>query len=506
MSIYLNSVTGIKASPSYLIAGSSSNPGLRVFQIPTQDGLTVQDTNNPANTIFSIRSDGNININNNQLTFADNSISVSGNKLTQSFFNIVDTTFGDVWKRVDNTPTGLWVNVAMSSDGRYQTAVGGDTTIRVSSDYGFDFAQADLSQSWFGIAMSADGRYQTATVNAGRIYTSTDYGVTWTQRDSNRFWRAVAMSADGKLQTALEYGNGIYTSTDYGVTWIKNPTAPQNTWKNIAMSADGRYQTIGTFNSFIYVSIDYGATWSPRATIGDWTDVTMSADGKYQAGAINGGQIYTTTNFFVNWNTRETNRNWEDITMSADGKYLTAVVDGGFIYVSTDQGVTWYQKETSRQWRCVSMSADGRYQLAGVLSSNLYTSRASIESADAPIPTDPQILFIEDTRAGCPGTLAANTPVQSQTFILTKPAFVKVQVNTILNNTVRTDSYLTINGEIVTKTLTSSTSMSWQPVQLFWNGILQPGTWTIDYRCTAANVIGCGAPWGKFIITFHEEI
>jgi hypothetical protein len=59
--------------------------------------------------------------------------------------------------------------------------------------------------------MSSDGKYQSA-VGGGQIYVSSDYGNTWVAKDSSRSWYGVAMSSDGKYQTAVVYNGQIYIS------------------------------------------------------------------------------------------------------------------------------------------------------------------------------------------------------------------------------------------------------------------------------------------------------
>jgi hypothetical protein len=55
---------------------------------------------------------------------------------------------------------------------------------------------SDASRNWSSVAMSSDGKYQTAVEYDGYIYTSIDYGVTWTQAtsDTTRNWNSVAIN------------------------------------------------------------------------------------------------------------------------------------------------------------------------------------------------------------------------------------------------------------------------------------------------------------------------
>jgi hypothetical protein len=92
-------------------------------------------------------------------------------------------------------------------------------------------------KAWTDIAMSADGRIQSATNLSGTdgyIYVSTDYGKTWFITASlQKNWRTIAMSSDGKVQTAaymtfMGGGGYIYTSNadsyQYGKVGIGTST------------------------------------------------------------------------------------------------------------------------------------------------------------------------------------------------------------------------------------------------------------------------------------------
>ena len=299
----------------------------------------------------------------------------------ESSWQVVSGTEGVNWTVRDSQRD--WYDVAMSSDGRIQTATVTYGLIYTSTDYGVTWTGRDSSRGWYGVAMSSDGRIQTAVVGAGGggrlIYTSTDYGVTWTGRDSSRFWRDVAMSSDGRIQTATVNNGLIYTSTDYGVTWT--PRDSQRVWYGVAMSSDGRIQTATVTGGLIYTSTDYGVTWTGRDSANDWNGVAMSSDGRIQtatANSNNNGRPYTSTDYGVTWTRRDSQRTWRDVAMSSDGRIQTATVTGGLIYTSTDYGVTWTGRDSSRGWNGVAISSDGRIMTAVVGNiGRIYTSTAS---------------------------------------------------------------------------------------------------------------------------------
>lgn len=285
------------------------------------------------------------------------------------------TNYGNTWTAKDSNRN--WASVAVSSNGKYQTAtVGGlGGLIYVSSDYGNTWASKESSRIWQGVAMSNDGKYQTAVHQGGKIYVSSDYGNTWIATDSNRDWSGVAVSADGRIQTAVVANGLIYVSRDYGITW--NSKGTSDWWVGVAMSSDGRIQTVtnnGPGN--IYVSRDYGQTWSAKASSQSWMFVDMSADGKFQTAVILSGQIYTSSDYGENWTARDSSRVWVGSAVSADGMVQLASVFGGTLYVSTDYGSTWTAKGTTQNWGVVAMSSDAKVMTATTNGAQLYVSTA----------------------------------------------------------------------------------------------------------------------------------
>jgi len=239
------------------------------------------------------------------------------------------------------------------------------------SNIGDTWTAKDSSRTWDSVAMSSDGKIQTA-VATGYIYISNDYGYTWTAKDSSRYWRGIAMSSDGKIQTAVEYHGEIFVSNDYGYTWTQKATSEE--WSGIAMSSDGKIQTAVEYHGYIYISNDYGYTWTAKDSSRTWDSVAMSSDGKIQT-AVDNGYIYISNDYGYTWTAKATSEDWRDIAMSSDGKIQTAVATG-YIYISNDYGYTWTAKDSSRSWRGIAMSSDGKIQTAIVYGGQLYVSHA----------------------------------------------------------------------------------------------------------------------------------
>jgi len=285
------------------------------------------------------------------------------------------TNVGETW-----APTGsslAWTSIAVSSDGKYQTAVADTEYIYVSADYGDTWAAKDSARDWVAVAISDNGKYQSAATATGQLYVSADYGATWAAKDSARAWRSIAVSANGKYQTAGVLSGNIYTSADYGATWAAKASA--QSWSGISMSSSGEYQAAAVSTSGkVYASYDYGDTWAATAVpTGNWQDVAMSSGGEYWTAVARGGQVYVSADRGVTWAAKDSARSWVSVSMSSDGKYQIATVSAGSIYVSADYGSTWSAKDSVRAWKDVSVSRDGMYQAAAVTSGQLYVAESS---------------------------------------------------------------------------------------------------------------------------------
>lgn len=199
----------------------------------------------------------------------------SGDALYQSSdYGLTWTRYSDDYSELYNSiqmfPT---CDVAMSYNGNYQTIV--SENIYISSDYGATWTTVDLNpgvdsdwddRNWISVAMSSDGKYQTALEDVGEIYISSDYGVTWYKQDRqglrDKQWRCISMSANGRFQTALAKNGGLYISIDFGETWKQSVESifgvesvfGTQVWQSNAVSANAQYQTAVTYNGPIFVS------------------------------------------------------------------------------------------------------------------------------------------------------------------------------------------------------------------------------------------------------------
>ena len=302
-----------------------------------------------------------------------------------------NSTFGTgTWTAV-TSPTGLtWTGIAVSSaDGKYQTAVAsGPENIRVNSNFGVGtWVSKEVARNWSGVAISSTGRYQTAIHNNGFIYIDASFGeaATWTPvlTDTPRAWASVAMSGSGQYQTAVVAGGKIYANNNYGANGAWVETESNRAWISVAVSsATGRYQTAVAQNAQIYTNGTFGlGTWTAVDSSLNWVSVTVSSDGKYQSAAVASGKVYFSRDFGSTWSTTAgldiMGNRWQDVAVSAEtGAVQVTCVSGGYLYVSSDTGANWVSatvnidgvaaQATNRVWQAVAVSANGQYGLACV--------------------------------------------------------------------------------------------------------------------------------------------
>jgi len=359
-----------------------------------------------------------LNINNNPLFYSQPSgffsgVAVTGSgdggyfigktKISQNTLILKDESFGK--NHVTKQSIRNWQSVAISADGKYQTAVTNIAgSIYISNDYGDTWQEKGPVLSWFRIAMSSCGKYQTAsTYNSpfGDLYISDNYGHTWTQILTNvTSIQKIAMSSDGKIQIFVRYTTSEYSiSRDYGKTWTNGTVNSTSGVKGVAISSDGKYITIVGAGSMdrIYTSSNYGLNWTTIGSIGTWNSVTMSADGKFQAAVAGGtGYVYISNDYGNTW-TRKNNagsRPWLSISMSSDGKYIAATTNGTYNYVSYDYGENWIVSYINNRiggsyYTCndIAVSSNGKYILTAAQGQYIYVSKTE-EKVDGNLYTD----------------------------------------------------------------------------------------------------------------------
>jgi len=298
------------------------------------------------------------------------------------------TNYGQSWNvstATINYPNENWLNISLSSTGKYQTLISEAGNIFISNDSGHSWLQTfsyNNESVCNNVGISFTGMYQT-TCNGHQVYVSSDYGNTWVLTfdggTSNIF---VSISLSGLHQTIVSSGDNLYRSSDYGMTWtpLDNDTELYNSIETfptggIALSYTGQYQTIVI--EYIYISSDFGLTWTNVSNSNgfderNWEGIAMSSDGKYQTAIENGGDVHISNDFGNSWIFVEDNalhdKNWQSVTVSATGQYQTVCEQNGNIYTSIDYGVTWTivpdSSVSNKNWAVVTVSSDALYQVA----------------------------------------------------------------------------------------------------------------------------------------------
>lgn len=293
-----------------------------------------------------------------------------------------------------------WIAISMSSDGVHRAAADWGATnaggyIYVSNDSGATWTQSgSISAKWYSIASSSDGSKLVAVGNNTAIYTSTNFGASWTARDSVRSWRTVASSADGTKLIAGDgaTGGAVYISTNSGANWSVAAGAGTGYWYTVATSPDGRNLTASegiSSGGSLWNSNDGGSTWVERDTTPPnlWRQaMATSADGSLiiTAKFIANGEIFISRDYGATWETKTVAHtgNWRYFAVSSSGKRIVAAASGGYIHISDDFGNTWVEQTAagSRNWIPVTMTGDGSVITGGAFGGTIWsvTSQATL--------------------------------------------------------------------------------------------------------------------------------
>jgi len=178
--------------------------------------------------------------------------------------------FGATWAVVSEPNTqnsvtdNFYFDIAISSNACFQTIVSyGDIDnnpvgyLYVSKDYGqnWELKRTDLTVPYMSVAMSSDGKYQTAATFGANLVVSVDYGTTWQEiilGGGPKYFASVAMCSTGKIQIAASQDEGLYISTNHGVDWTLYSSALMI--YDIAISSDGKVISTPVWEDQMYVS------------------------------------------------------------------------------------------------------------------------------------------------------------------------------------------------------------------------------------------------------------
>ena len=235
---------------------------------------------------------------------------------------------------------------------------------------------------WDGIAISGDGRYQTAVVNYGNIWQSNDYGVNWEMKLEIKHWKCVTMDDSGKYRAAAEMFGYIWQSNDYGLNWKSNTkTGEKKNWKAVAISGGGKHHIAIQPNGYIWQSNDYGVNWKSNTKVGTgWLSVAINSDGRYQTAVQSGGYIWQSNDYGGTWekNMKIGSKNWHEVAINGRGDIRVAIeVIEGFIWQSNDYGVNWeeYTEGGKEWWRGIAVSSIGSWRAAFIVDTFIWNWR-----------------------------------------------------------------------------------------------------------------------------------
>jgi photosystem II stability/assembly factor-like uncharacterized protein len=193
-------------------------------------------------------------------TSNDYGMTWKGLDINSELYDVTENSQNNFFQSVEMFPNA---GVALSYNGLYQTVVA--EYIYRSNDFGQTWRNVSntnyLTQNnWIAVAMSSDGKYQTAIESYGLVFTSTDFGITWASLQDenliNKNWISVSISATGQYQTLVQDNGLIYCTNDYGNTWypVTDPLVQNKDFRSVSISSDAIYQCICEYSGQIYMS------------------------------------------------------------------------------------------------------------------------------------------------------------------------------------------------------------------------------------------------------------
>jgi len=215
-----------------------------------------------------------------------------------TFYVYVSSNYGSIWNQKISYSQPAAPDLAISSDGKYQIAIGPNGVKYESNDFGSTWTGPNTI--WSGIpstkfphkiAISSDGNYQLVAVSLSSepLYLSVDKGNNWrvvslSLTYAGNIWYGVSVSSSGKYQIGFQYNEYIIFSSDFGNNWIRIIISIGYSLRSSSISSTGQYIILST-TRYLYGSKDYGNTWNIIDNNLSWNKVSISADGIY-SGAI----------------------------------------------------------------------------------------------------------------------------------------------------------------------------------------------------------------------------
>jgi photosystem II stability/assembly factor-like uncharacterized protein len=195
---------------------------------------------------------------------------------------LISNDYGKTWKHTTTDKNLRGCDI--SDNGQYITISTANNCVIISNDFGETWQEIytnDYSGVWRDVAMTPDGRFQYLVGSLVRttFAYSEDYGQTWTIKtkpnsNNTTVTRSVDISVDGKYVTMVGIGQstriGLYVSDDYGNNFDSINTLPDMDLYKISMSKDGKYQLAsGLKKETVVIKTGYLYNWYAADLIND---------------------------------------------------------------------------------------------------------------------------------------------------------------------------------------------------------------------------------------------
>ena len=226
--------------------------------------------------------------------------------------------YGNTWTQLITAPNKRWKDIAISKinvaeNQRRITLISENDQIYITSNGGAkntDWIAKENRRNWKAVALSDDGKYQTALGHNIKIYRSEDFGASWSDKGLAKEWSSISINENGLYQMATEANGQVYDSSDYGNTWTVNGNIGGAPWSSSSMNRNGSFRVVSSTG----IKDQWGSTegvWFSKDTGNSWTQIKSSPE----------SQMYI-------------DRGWKDTSISADGRYIIGLDTSGYVYNS----------------------------------------------------------------------------------------------------------------------------------------------------------------------------
>jgi photosystem II stability/assembly factor-like uncharacterized protein len=339
----------------------------------------------------------------------------SNTVLNDFIYSIYITPFDNFTSNISNNLTlntnlstnQKFMDIAVSEDGQYQTAVTDGSGIWISSDFGIHWQQVStylykptssikslLNLTFTCISVSTDGLVQSAGVQSyldngvfkGLYIRSLDYGVSWTCSKANDNITAGDASANYIANTLVDSNNSqteftiatdnnnyFYININSRYIFVNGTALSSNLDSQFGISNPNCIQNMTSI-----AFIKNAENFFTKQTVFDVSSVVIVTDGNGIWNAITKEDGYGYGNFYF---TKVFNStvHFTAIAVSYTGQYQTAVSTQYGIFISINFGLTWLPCSNNSglqdiNFTCVTLNSLGSVQFAGSNGSGIWFS------------------------------------------------------------------------------------------------------------------------------------